>query len=165
MSINAVSLADYLHISSVSGGVQVRVSLHTACANATIGLGPKGLLQLCLPPTAADDLGTVMQQSEVLAAIHKLMHQKKSGQLLYMLGCFFHSIQRLLCEHRMKAVMLRVHEATQQIVLTFAVAVFRDGGFLFVDQQGQMFIVSSLFLLCHLALAPRALCIPPWYCG
>jgi len=60
----------------------------------------------------------------------------------------------------MKAVMLRVHEATQQVVLTFAVAVFRDGGFLFVDQQGQMFIVSRLFAA-PLGLGPKGSFVSP----
>ena len=86
----------------------------------------------------------------IVSAMHKLMRQKLSGELVYMLGCFYMAVSKDPGNPQagpMKANMTSVSNR-------FAICIFEEGCMLLLDEPGQRTVVS---LLLKILVAPRSI--------
>jgi len=79
--------------------------------------------------------------SIIVSAMHKLMRRCKSGELVYMLGCFFEAISNHDGVGDPQAAQYKA--GITRVINRFAVTVFEEGAFLLIDDKGRKQVVRG----------------------
>jgi len=79
--------------------------------------------------------------SIIVSAMHKLMRRCKSGELVYMLGCFFEAISTHDGVGDPQAAQYKA--GITRVINRFAVTVFEEGAFLLIDDKGRKQVVRG----------------------
>jgi len=112
--------------------------LQEQCSGATLVVNNNMYrrMRLSMPGVS----GTV-DISIIVSAMHKLMRRCKSGELVYMLGCFFEAISKHDGAGDPQAAQYKA--GITRVINRFAVTVFEEGGFLLIDDEGRKQVVRG----------------------
>jgi len=80
----------------------------------------------------------------IVSAMHKLMRQKRSGELVYLLGCFYVAVSKDQGDPQVAQMKSKLTCVSNR----FAVCVFEEGCMLLINERAQRTVVR----LCRLCI-------------
>ena len=79
----------------------------------------------------------------IVSAMHKLMRQKRSGELIYLLGCFYVAVS----EDPGNPQIAQMKSKLTCVTNRFAVCIFEEGCMLLINELAQRIVVLHFFWL------------------
>jgi len=88
----------------------------------------------------------------IVSAMHKLMRQKRSGELVYLLGCFFVAVWNDPGDPQVAQMKSKITAVCNR----FAVCVFEEGCMLLINERAQRAVVRACVMRRFLCILWRA---------